>query len=443
MRKESKFIISCILLCALMSTAAYGQTTFVKRNTTTAENPKPKQSKPVQLTKEQYFERAERQFNSEQALADYRKAAEMGHSEAMYKVGQYYTDGKGGVTRNEFDAFNCFLRSAEAGWTGAYEEVASRYALGKGTSICFDNALLWYSKMALGNDAMIMKYCKNGDYYYNEKNYPEALKWYQIAAEKGDSKSQYIIGKMYFTGIGSGDNRIAKDEKKGEEWLRKASEKGNRDAKLYIDEKIFYVDLGLPSGTLWATRNVGANKPEEYGDYFAWGEVKGFKSGKTKFSEENYKWFIENNESKKVKKGSMVDVAPYIPTKYCDKDNKSILDLEDDAAYMNWSKEWHIPSKQQIEELLGNCTWTWSAYNGVNGFTVKGRNGKSIFLPSAGMANPQWYLVGADGFYWTNNSNSIFASRLSFRFYNNRNIIDVNLDNREYGMSIRPVRMKK
>lgn len=134
------------------------------------------------------------------------------------------------------------------------------------------------------------------------------------------------------------------------------------------------VDLGLPSGTLWASCNVGATKPEEYGDYFAWGETIGYKNGKTNFSWDTYKWC--NGAGDKL-------------TKYCNRssygndgftDNKTELDLEDDAAYVNWGRQWRMPSFDQIKELTHKCSWTWTTQNGVGGCKAVGPNGNSIFF---------------------------------------------------------------
>lgn len=139
------------------------------------------------------------------------------------------------------------------------------------------------------------------------------------------------------------------------------------------------IDLGLPSGTLWASCNVGATKPEEYGDYFAWGETTGFKNGKTNFSWDTYKWC--NGGDKKI-------------TKYCNDSNygndgfadgKTELDLVDDAAYANWGNNWRMPNYNQVYELIDNCNWEWTTLNGVRGCKVTSKkNGNSIFLPAAG-----------------------------------------------------------
>ena len=135
------------------------------------------------------------------------------------------------------------------------------------------------------------------------------------------------------------------------------------------------VDLGLPSGLKWATCNVGADMPEDYGGYFAWGETE----PKLKYSWSTYKWC--NGEYNKL-------------TKYCTQssywdstepmDNKTTLDLEDDAARANWGGSWRMPTGAEWDELIINCTWTWTTQNGINGKMVTGPNGKGIFLPAAG-----------------------------------------------------------
>lgn len=144
-----------------------------------------------------------------------------------------------------------------------------------------------------------------------------------------------------------------------------------------------YVDLGLPSGIKWATCNVGATEPWEYGGYYAWGETE----EKNKYDWNTYKW------------GYLINVATSsqseFVTKYCVDneyndgkgifDNKIILDLEDDVAYLKWGGEWRIPTLKEQKELLDNCSWEWSTIKGVNGYKVTGVNGNSIFLPAAGI----------------------------------------------------------
>ena len=136
-----------------------------------------------------------------------------------------------------------------------------------------------------------------------------------------------------------------------------------------------YIDLGLPSGTLWATMNVGASSPEECGDYFAWGET----TPKDVYDWSTYQW-CEGSEN--------------TLTKYCTRsscgyngfvDNKTELDPEDDAATVNWGAEWRMPSQEQQYELSNNCTIEWTTLNGVNGCLFTSNiNGASLFFPVVG-----------------------------------------------------------
>ena len=139
-----------------------------------------------------------------------------------------------------------------------------------------------------------------------------------------------------------------------------------------------YVDLGLPSGTLWATMNVGASKPTDYGLYFQWGDTKGYSKdqvgtgeGKKKFAIDwsDYKWGAYPSFTKYTTPGET-------------------LDLEDDAAHANMGGDWHIPTPDQIRELLNNTTNTWTTQDGVNGrlFTSKKDRSRFIFIPAAGFA---------------------------------------------------------
>ena len=131
------------------------------------------------------------------------------------------------------------------------------------------------------------------------------------------------------------------------------------------------VDLGLPSGTLWADRNIGADSPEGYGDYFAWGET----NPKSVYDWSTYKYC----------KGSYDTLTKYnYKSSYGTVDNKTILEASDDAATVNWGNSWRMPTYEEQQELIGKCTWTWTTSNGVKGYKVVGPNGNSIFLPAAG-----------------------------------------------------------
>ena len=162
-----------------------------------------------------------------------------------------------------------------------------------------------------------------------------------------------------------------------------------------------YVDLGL--SVKWATCNVGANKPEEYGDYFAWGETQ----PKTTYSWSTYKWCNGSYDTQ---------------TKYCTNssygtvDNKTVLDLSDDAARANWGGSWRMPTKAEQDELREQCTWVWTTQNGVNGYKVTSKkNGNSIFLPAAGYRyDSSLYSAGSYGYYW---SSSLDAGDPDYAYY--------------------------
>ena len=133
-----------------------------------------------------------------------------------------------------------------------------------------------------------------------------------------------------------------------------------------------YVDLGLPSGLKWATCNVGASSPEKYGYYFAWGEI----SPKAEYTGENSITYGEE----------MNDISG---------------NPQYDAARANWGGSWRMPRENEMEELHAYCEWEWTQKNGVNGYKVIGRNGKSIFLPAAGYRyGASLDDAGSSGEYW-------------------------------------------
>lgn len=191
------------------------------------------------------------------------------------------------------------------------------------------------------------------------------------------------------------------------------------------------IDLGLPSGTLWASWNVGAAKPEDCGVYYAWGEL----SAKEAYGWDNYKW-----------SGGSYDNL----TKYCADsdlgtvDNKTELDQDDDVARQMWGDGWIIPSKAQCQELVDECEWTWvSSYNGtISGWVVAGSNGNDIFLPAAGYRYGNVpFLKGASGYYWARQLyDRDCDNAYELIFYEDAQGIDSSI--RCYGRSVRPVKHK-
>lgn len=154
-----------------------------------------------------------------------------------------------------------------------------------------------------------------------------------------------------------------------------------------------YVDLGLPSGTLWATCNVGANSPEEFGDYFAWGETT---------PKNLYDW-------KSYKYSAFVD-GRYVLTKYCTNsyygldglvDSLTVLDPMDDAAVANWGEHWRMPTGEEWSELYQNTTLTWTTQNDVDGILLTSWNGNSIFLPNTGFYLDDSLICTSLGVYWS------------------------------------------
>ena len=185
-----------------------------------------------------------------------------------------------------------------------------------------------------------------------------------------------------------------------------------------------YVDLGL--SVKWATFNVGATKPEDYGDYFAWGETE----PKSTYSWSNYKWC----------RGSETTL-----TKYCNHsgygtvDNKTTLELSDDVAAVNWGGKWRMPTDAELTELREQCTWTWTTQSGVNGYKVTGSNGNSIFLPAAGYrGGSSLGDAGSIGKYWSSSLDTDYPSYAYYLFFYS-SYVGWSSYNRGYGQSVRPV----
>ena len=165
-----------------------------------------------------------------------------------------------------------------------------------------------------------------------------------------------------------------------------------------------YVDLGLPSGLKWAKCNLGASKPSDYGDYFAWGETE----PKTNYTWATYKWMQAGKSKwKYITKYTFADGQTegiwYDAGGNFIGDNKTTLDAADDAAIAKLGSPWRMPTKDEIQELIDNCTWTETTQDGVNGYEVKSKkNGNSIFLPAAGCrGGSELYDAGSQGCYWS------------------------------------------
>ncbi len=186
------------------------------------------------------------------------------------------------------------------------------------------------------------------------------------------------------------------------------------------------IDLGLPSGIKWASCNVGASNPEEYGGYYAWGETE----EKNDYSLSTYK-YCNGDE--------------YSMTKYCTDsyygtvDNKTTLEPGDDVAHVQWGGSWRMPTEAEQKELINNCTWSWTTLNGVRGHRVTGPNGNSIFLPAAGFRSGEEVInQGFYGYYW---SSSLSSFRSYSAYYLDFGSSRYGWDDgsRSYGRTVRPV----
>ena len=201
-----------------------------------------------------------------------------------------------------------------------------------------------------------------------------------------------------------------------------------------------YVDLGLPSGLKWAKCNLGASKPSDYGDYYAWGET----APKADYDWATYKWMqAGQSESKYITKYTIADGVTdaiwYDSSGNFIGDNKTVLDAADDAAIANLGSPWRMPTVDEIRELRDNCTWTWTTQDGVNGYQVDGPNGNAIFLPAAGCRqNSGLSEAGTEGYYWSlSTDDSVCAHMVELA---SSYVAVWNNFYRFLGFSVRPVR---
>ena len=277
-------------------------------------------------------------------------AAEKGHADAQYMLARCYMTGRG-VPVSEKDMVKWMTKAAEQGHAYAQNELGLCYKFGKGV----------------------------------EKSDSEAAKWFRKAAQQGNADGQCNLGICYEYGEG-----VEKSLETASEWYMRAAKQGHEEAKKYLNDIVNkyqsssvtgtingheYVDLGLPSGLKWATCNVGASKPEEYGNYYAWGETE----VKEKYTSRNCK--IKRKEIKDIGGNSQYDVAR-----------------------KEWGSTWRMPTVAEFDELCdkNNCTWTWTTQNGIKGYKVTGKkNGNSIFLPAAGWRDgTSLNAQETDGYYW-------------------------------------------
>ncbi len=199
-------------------------------------------------------------------------------------------------------------------------------------------------------------------------------------------------------------------------------EKNNAEEELWVEEEIKTtgeaIDLGL--SVKWASCNVGATAPEEYGRYYAWGETE----EKNDYSWDTYKYCNGTSTSM---------------TKYCTVDNKTTLEPCDDVATVKWGGSWRMPTRAEQDELRNSCTWTWTTLNGVKGYRVTGPNGNSIFLPAAGYRGGTGVNYrGSLGYYWSSSFYSYYSNDAYYLYFSS-GYCDWYSFYRYYGLTVRPV----
>ncbi|MBR3977553.1 MAG: SEL1-like repeat protein [Bacteroidaceae bacterium] len=324
-----------------------------------------------------------KEFNAAAKL--YLFAAEKGHADAQYMLARCYMTGRG-VPVSEKDMVKWMTKAAEQGHDYAQNELGLCYKFGKGV----------------------------------EKSDSEAAKWFRKAAQQGNADGQCNLGICYEYGEG-----VEKSLETASDWYKRAAKQGHEEAKKYLDDidnkyqsssvtgtinGHEYVDLGLPSGLKWATCNVGASKPEEYGNYYAWGET----STKSSYTEDNSVTY-----------------------------GKNFSDIGGNPAYdvarKQWGSTWRLPTEAEFDELLNNCTWTWTTQNGINGYKVTSKkNGNSIFLPATWNNGTSPGGQGTGGFYWGSTPHESY-SILAFILYFGSGYHSKGWLSRSYGHSVRPV----
>ena len=190
-----------------------------------------------------------------------------------------------------------------------------------------------------------------------------------------------------------------------------------------------YVDLGLPSGTLWATSVIGGDNPL----YFQWGDTEGWTAEQINNGE---KAFAFDGSDYKLNEGEFAYDGSSL-TKYNATDGKTVLDLEDDASHVHMGGDWHMPTKEQLEELKANTTSTWTTQNGVNGrlFTSK-VNGNSVFVPAFGDAGDgAVYDFGSYAYFWSSSLSSGLVTN-AWSLYFDSGSLSVSGSGRPYGCCV-------
>lgn len=339
----------------------------------------------------------------------YRIRAEQGDASAQYNLGVCYKRGEGGVGRDYSKAVYWYREAAEQGLADAQHNLGVCYLNGEGVPQDIEKAVFWWEK----------------------------------AAVQGFVTSQYNLGYCYELGEG-----VDVDYNKAVYWYKKAAEQGDKDAQSALDDLVVsstqngyeYVDLGL--SVKWATCNVGASNPWEYGAYYQWAGTRDVSSTSINLDWNNCPYHTGSSYSSGFTKYISSDNSSYWSGPGSP-DDKTVLDSGDDVVCVELGGSWRMPTDNEWRELRQNCTWTWTTINGVNGYEVTSKKpnytGRSIFLPAAGYRHgDNLNDVGSHGYYW---SSSLYAyhpdSACSLYYYSED--ISWATEFRHNGLSVRPV----
>lgn len=407
--------------------------------------------------------------NYEEAVKWYRMAAEKGNATAMYNLAFNYERGTG-VTKDLNEAVKWYRMAAEKGNAAAMNNLAYHYVKGTGVTKDLNEAEKWYRRAAeKGNDNDLWRFYRDHikdidalNYYkkqaekgdanamvriamlyenYQEdfkskQDYREVLRWYTKAYEAGSPLAARRIGNMYQIGL-----YVKQDYEEAIKWYAKADKlaRNNVSTTLGVSDGHEYVDLGL--SVKWAACNLGASKPYEYGNYFAWGET----TPKKTYTFASYKFYKDKNgNGTAFNKNIDVEPGEFISL------GKDISGTQYDAARTKWGGKWRMPTKDEWQELIDNTSYQWINEGQVVGLKITGPNGNSIFLPACGFYREgKVYLPVTDGKYWSSTAagekaNCLFISELMRGF---RQLEDTvggwnHLDEdgfRQFGCCIRPV----
>ena len=366
--------------------------------------------------------------------------------------GQNGTDGKDG--QDGKDGVTPQLKIEDGYWFISYDNGATWTQLGKATGEDGKDGVDGEDgKDGQNGDSMFQSVTQDENYVYFTLADGTVIK-IAMASEEEQPNSEFMFIVTYDANGGEGTMKpdtfyygvskqlseitYTKDSHTFTSWNTKADGKGisyytkqelmiSKNITLYAqwEELTEHVDLGL--SVKWATCNLGAEQPWEYGDYYAWGEV----NTKSSYTEDNYKY---GKESKMTKYCGSYTFGYQMFT-----DDLKTLEKEDDAAYQNKGDAWRIPTVDEIRELMTNCTWIYTMVNGRNGYKVTsnktGFTDRSIFLPCERTSNTV-------GYYWSseNQKGNNYADCASCLHFNNSTIeIIWNVQYRYYGYSIRPV----